>query len=112
MQYQELFRGSLSTVILKLLSEHGKMYGYEITKRARELSDGEIAIKEGSLYPALHKLEKEGVIISSHEQVGGRTRKYYALTEKGTALVPQKLKEFTEFVETVSKILFPKIITS
>ena len=59
MQSNELLKGTLSTMILKLLKDNERMYGYEITQEIKQRTDGEITIKEGSLYPALHKLEKK-----------------------------------------------------
>ncbi len=56
MNTTELLKGTLSTIILKMLADNGKMYGYEITQKVKELSDNKILVKEGSLYPALHKL--------------------------------------------------------
>ena len=59
---QKLYKGSLQTIILKLLGENDKMYGYEITQRVKELTKGELKITEGALYPALHKLEADGLL--------------------------------------------------
>ena len=50
----KLLRGSLDTIILKLLDEHDEMYGYEMTQHVKELTKGQIKITEGALYPALH----------------------------------------------------------
>jgi DNA-binding PadR family transcriptional regulator len=57
MHSPELLKGTLQTIVLKLLKDHGKMYGYEITQRVKELSVGRILLTEGALYPAPHKLE-------------------------------------------------------
>jgi len=81
---QKLFKGSLQTIILKLLEENDKMYGYEITQRVKELTKGELQITEGALYPALHKLEGEGFLDVEVSKVDNRLRKYYKLTENGT----------------------------
>lgn len=78
-----LYKGTLQNIILKLLSSEVKMYGYQLTKRAKELTHGELEMTEGALYPLLHKLENEGVIYSELQNVNGRDRKYYFLTEKG-----------------------------
>ena len=51
---QKLYKGSLNTIILKLLGEKDKMYGYEITQKVKQITDGELNITEGALYPALH----------------------------------------------------------
>jgi DNA-binding PadR family transcriptional regulator len=101
----QLFKGSLTTIILKLLSEEEKMYGYEITKRVKELSNGEVAITEGALYPALHKLESEGLLTVSVEQIANRSRKYYSLTKTGKKEVKAKLMELQSFIEQMQTML-------
>ena len=58
MYSSELIKGTLKTIILKLLKEQGKMYGYEITNKVKDLTQGKIQITEGALYPTLHALEK------------------------------------------------------
>jgi len=60
----KLLRGSLDTIILKLLDEHDEMYGYQITQLVKELTAGEMKLTEGALYPALHRLEGKGCIDS------------------------------------------------
>ena len=61
MNNSQLYKGSLTTVILKLLEENGRMYGYEMTQKVKEMTADEVTINEGALYPALHKLEAEGL---------------------------------------------------
>jgi PadR family transcriptional regulator PadR len=78
-----LYKGTLQNIILKLLSKEVKMYGYQITQRAKELTQGELEMTEGALYPLLHKLEDDGIIKSEIKKINGRDRKYYLLTEKG-----------------------------
>ncbi|MDR2237149.1 MAG: PadR family transcriptional regulator [Chryseobacterium sp.] len=78
-----LYKGTLQNIILKLLSKEVKMYGYQITQRAKELTQGELEMTEGALYPLLHKLESDGIISSEVQKINGRDRKYYLLTEKG-----------------------------
>ena len=58
---KELLKGILPIIILKLLNDNRKMYGYKITQTVKELSDDKILLKEGSLYPALHKLKEAGL---------------------------------------------------
>ena len=67
----------------KLLEENGKMYGYEICQKVKDISDGKILIKDGSLYPALHKLLKDGILTTEEVNIGKRVGKYYTLTPKG-----------------------------
>ena len=104
-QNAQLFKGSLITIVLKLLDETEKMYGYEITKKVKELTNGEVNITEGALYPALHKLEAEGFLSVSIEQVGNRPRKYYSLTKGGKKEVKNKLAELQSFIEQMQAVL-------
>lgn len=83
MKKNSLYKGTLKNIILKLLAKEVKMYGYQMTQRAKELTEGEREMTEGALYPILHKLEEEGMIFSEIQIVNGRNRKYYFLTEKG-----------------------------
>jgi DNA-binding PadR family transcriptional regulator len=101
----QLFKGTLTTIVLKLLSEQGKMYGYEITKKVKEQTNGTLVLTEGALYPALHKLEADGLLQVKIEQVGNRPRKYYSLTSDGKKEVKTKLKELTEFFEQMQILL-------
>lgn len=103
-----LYKGSLTTIILKLLHENGKMYGYEITQKTKLLSDGKLKITEGALYPALHKLEADGLLEAEMEKVDNRMRKYYKLTEKGTKETANKISELEEFIKTLQTIMNPK----
>ena len=64
MNQTELLKGTLATIILRLLESRGKMYGYEISQLVKEMSGDKILIKEGSLYPALHKLEADGLVLT------------------------------------------------
>lgn len=83
MKKNSLYKGTLQNIILKLLSKEVKMYGYQMTQRAKELTAGELEMTEGALYPLLHKLEVDGIITSEIQKINGRDRKYYLLTEKG-----------------------------
>ena len=105
----ELFKGTLKTLVLHLLQAEGRMYGYQITQRVRALTDGELALTEGALYPTLHKLEKAGLIVSETERVGGRVRKYYLLSDLGTASATDYVEEFRDFVLTMNRIFKLKL---
>ena len=105
---QKLYKGSLQTIILKLLEENDKMYGYEITQKVKELTKGELKITEGALYPALHKLEAEGLLDVEVAKVDNRLRKYYKLTEDGTKETVSRLEELEEFIKTMQAIINPK----
>lgn len=109
MYSKELIKGTLQTIILKLLSEKEKMYGYEITQHVREITDGKIILTEGALYPSLHKLEAEGLLTTERVQIGKRVRKYYSLTKKGTFSAEVKVKELADFFKTMKHIITPKL---
>jgi DNA-binding PadR family transcriptional regulator len=108
MKNKNLFKGSLTTIILKLLEENGKMYGYEITQKVKALTEGQLQITEGALYPALHKLEADGLLDSEMEQVDNRVRKYYKLTESGQRATVVKMQEMNQFVQTMQALINPK----
>lgn len=108
MYSKDLIKGTLQPIILKLLENNGRMYGYEITQKVKELTQGKIEITEGALYPTLHKLEAEGVLSTEKEYIGKRVRKYYTLTKTGTSVVTQKVDELSDFMATLAMILNPK----
>lgn len=98
-------RGTLKTIVLKLLAEQGRMYGYEITQSVKERTQGEIVLTFGALYPVLHKLEQDGLLITESEEADGRLRKYYSLTPQGSQTAIQKVSEFERFVEAMRTLL-------
>jgi len=108
MYSKELLKGTLTTIILKLLEEKGRMYGYEITQEVKKLSDEKILIKEGSLYPALHKLKDDGFVRTETVMIGNRVRKYYSLTPEGGVKSIERVKELKDFFETLTAILNPR----
>ncbi len=105
MHSPELLKGTLQTILLKVLKDHGRMYGYEITQRVKELSHGHLLLTEGALYPALHKLEADGLLQTETVMTGKRVRKYYSLTNEGKSLVKERVSEFIEFIRTMGKVL-------
>jgi PadR family transcriptional regulator PadR len=105
----QLYKGTLSTVILKLLKENGRMYGYEITQKVKESTKGGVTINEGALYPILHKLEAEGLLSVEMERFRNRPRKYYSLTPNGGAEVVVRLDELEQFIKNMQLLLQPKL---
>lgn len=105
MSSSEFIRGTIKTIILKLLAQNKQMYGYEITQRVAELSKGEIKLTYGALYPILYKLESEGLLVTVTEIVNNRARKYYALTPDGKKLAKVKVLELQRFTEILQNIL-------
>lgn len=100
-----LFKGSLITIILKLLKEEGRMYGYEITQKVKMATAGKFTITEGALYPTLHKLEAEGMLEVEVEKVDNRLRKYYKLTQKGTTETARKISELEDYIKTLQQVI-------
>lgn len=109
MSNSKLYKGSLSTIILKLLEEEGKMYGYQISQKVKALTKGKFHITEGALYPALHKLEAEGLLDVEIAKVDNRMRKYYKLTEQGAKESANKLSELAQYINTMQSLLNPKL---
>lgn len=105
MYSKELLKGTLSAIVLKLLAENGKMYGYQITQKVKQLSNDKILLKEGSLYPALHKLKDDGLITVETENIGKRVRHYYTLTYEGIKVKDAKEAELKDFINTINKII-------
>ena len=108
MNNSQLYKGSLTTIILKLLEENGRMYGYEMTRKVKELTADEVTINEGALYPALHKLEADGFLTVEVVPAGNRLRKYYSITPKGQTETVNRLSELKEFLKHMQILLGPK----
>ncbi|MCL4115064.1 UNVERIFIED_CONTAM: hypothetical protein GTU68_021435 [Idotea baltica] len=108
MYNKELTKGTLQPIILKLINERDKMYGYEITQEVRALTFGKIDISEGALYPILHKLEAKGILETEKVYIGKRVRKYYRVTEEGKKVVVEISEEINNFIETLNLIFNPK----
>ena len=104
----DLIKGSLKTIVLKVLQENGRMYGYEITRKVEELTAGKIKLTFGALYPVLHKLEADGVLVTEQENYNNRIRIYYSLTERGHSVVADKIREMKEFIEFLQSIVNPE----
>jgi len=108
MYNKELTKGTLQPIILKLISERDRMYGYEITQEVKTLTLGKIDISEGALYPILHKLEARGILETDKVYIGKRVRKYYKVTKEGKKAVEEITKELSNFIETLNIIFKPK----
>ncbi len=112
MNQTELLKGTLSTIILKLLESNGKLYGYEITQMVRNMSGEKILLKEGSLYPALHKLEADGLVRTEQVYVGKRVRKYYHLTTPGKSATQASVDELLDFLNTIHILITTKPLSA
>lgn len=101
----QLYKGSLQTIILNMLADEGKMYGYQITQAVKNQTNNELKITEGALYPTLHKMEEKGILLSETKEFNGRLRKYYFITEKGKEEKDHKLKELQSFISQMKSLL-------
>lgn len=108
MNQHEFIKGTLSTILLQLLSEKGPMYGYEITREVRLRSGDKILLKEGSLYPALRKMLADGVLHTYTEMVDNRTRVYYAVTDTGKMRAAEQTSALLSFMNTIQELLNPQ----
>lgn len=100
-----MYKGCLEPIILKLLKESGRMYGYEITQQVKEITNGELKITEGALYPLLHRLESEDVLSVEAENIGNRIRKYYSLTKNGKKVAKENVIELRNFIQSLNRII-------
>ncbi|MEG2119558.1 MAG: PadR family transcriptional regulator [Pseudoflavonifractor sp.] len=101
-----LLSGSTTLLVLALLAD-GDRYGYEMIAALEAKSNHTFALKEGTLYPILHTLEKDGGVTAYNKTAPtGRTRKYYHITERGTALLAEKKQEWQRFSQAVTAIAF------
>lgn len=92
-------------LVLELLKKQD-MYGYQMTKTLELLSDQTFTLKEGTLYPILHRLEKEGMVESYLEDtLAARKRKYYRITEEGLKLLAGKKAEWDLFSSAINKVI-------
>lgn len=102
---KELIKGTIPVIILKLLADNKKMYGYQISKKVLELTQNKIQLREGSLYPALHKLNENGLVDIETVNIGKRVRRYYTLTKNGTIHMEKRIAETRDFLSTIDNIL-------
>ena len=98
------FRGALPTLILETLQQQPS-HGYRIAQRIKERSQGVLDFKEGTLYPALHKLENEGLVESYEGVEKGRPRRYYRITKSGRGILAKDRTEWRELSRAVTLIL-------
>ena len=105
----ELVKGNAVVLILSCLARE-PMHGYRIVKELDQMSEGYFTMGEGTLYPHLHQLEKDGLIEGYWETVsGGRERKCYRITETGKAELARRSAEWRKFQENVSRVLNPSL---
>lgn len=101
---KELISGCTYPMLLSVI-EKEDMYGYRIAKELEYRSEGDFVLKEGTMYPILHALEKEHYTESYWQEYQGRKRKYYHITKKGLKYLADSRQEFEEFSTSVKRVL-------
>jgi PadR family transcriptional regulator PadR len=101
----ELLQGTLDMLILKAVSM-GPLHGYGVLLRIEQMSGGELEIQQGSLYPALYRLERQGAIASEWgESENNRRAKYYRLTGKGRARLKKEQGAWNRMAGVIASIM-------
>lgn len=100
----QMRKGSTEILILSLLVE-SPMYGYEISQHLKQRSGGYFEMKEGLLYPTLHRMQQNGWLSSDWRNVDGRQRKYYQLTPVGREVLGEQAAEWKIFLEEMDAFL-------
>ncbi|RSL31728.1 PadR family transcriptional regulator [Salibacterium salarium] len=99
---REIMKGSIDILMLSLVSKND-MYGYEIVKHLKEQSENLYNMSEGTLYPALKRLEKKQYFISYWSETTNGRRKYYKITDEGRTILNQKLDQWKSVNELIMK---------
>lgn len=101
---RELLKGAADTLVLSTFAE-SERYGYQVVKDLERRSEGFFRLKEGTLYPILHRLEKQGLLAGRWQTMpNGSERRYYSLTAKGRAALSDKLDEWQTFSQAVAQV--------
>jgi len=100
----QLRKGSTTVLILALLEDQA-MYGYQISRELERRSQGYFTMKEGLLYPALHQMEEDGLIIGQWKTIENRQRKYYRITSRGRKQLVQSAAEWQTFTSQLLKLI-------
>ncbi len=100
----DILRGHLDLLLLAIV-EDGPFHGYAVIEELRERTGGAIDLPEGTVYPALHRLERAGLLTSTWTVVNGRRRRTYALTPRGTTAAKEKRQEWSAFSLTVQRVV-------
>ena len=104
MAADQALKGHLDLLVLAVLAE-GAAHGYAVIDGLRRRSDGEFDLPEGTVYPALHRLEKSGLLASDWSIVSGRRRRTYSLTDRGRAALGEKQRRWDEFAAAMQRVI-------
>jgi PadR family transcriptional regulator len=97
-------KGHVDLLLLSVLAD-GPAHGYALIERLRERSQGELDFPEGTIYPALHRLEAEKFLSSRWAEAGGRRRRVYALTRRGRGALRTRVENWRAFVQVVNTVV-------
>jgi len=100
----DVLKGHLDMLLLAIV-EDGPFHGYAVIEELRQRTDGAIDLPEGTIYPALHRLERAGLLASSWSEVNGRRRRSYTLTSGGKKAAREKRREWSAFALTVQRVV-------
>ncbi len=100
----ETLKGHLDLLLLAAVQANSA-HGYAIAERLRTLSDGAFDLREGTLYPALHRLERAELLASRWSEVQGRRRRVYQLTPKGRKALTERHGEWRDFARAVQAVV-------
>jgi PadR family transcriptional regulator PadR len=104
----DLLRGNTEALLLFLVNELGHTYGYQLIKEIGRRSEGFFHFKEGTVYPALRKLENDGLLQGAWQEMpSGQERRYYRITEKGKEVLKKKLAVWESFSTAMNLIFKP-----
>ena len=109
MYHKELLKGNTETLLLSLLANE-VMYGYQIVKEIEKRSSGYFQFKEGTLYPALHRLARSGLIEGRWGEADpGVHRRYYHITSKGEKVLEERQSEWKRFSSAIDSVMLPQV---
>ncbi len=100
----EALKGHLDLLLLSVL-ESGPAHGYAIIDSLRRRSRGTFTLPEGTIYPALHRLEEAGLLTSAWSEEAGRRRRVYAISHKGSQVLAQRQQDWRQFSQAVEATL-------
>ncbi len=109
MYHKELLKGNTETLLLSLLANE-VMYGYQIVKEIEKRSSGYFQFKEGTLYPALHRLAENGLVEGRWGEADpGVPRRYYHITSKGKKVLQERQSEWKRFSNAIDSVMLPQV---
>ena len=102
----DILQGTLGLLVLKCLAAQGRMHGYAITSHIQRISDDLLRVEEGSLYPALHRMEQQGWVKAEWGTTEkNREARFYSLTAAGRKQLAAEQEQWARLTDGVSRVL-------